>query len=76
MAQHEIDLIRREQIARGAGGLLGVDEPGGDDLAAELAHAFLHPRLIALDPLAQALELGPVGREADSEHTDAGGGGH
>ena len=60
MAEHEVDLRGGEAVARRARGLLGVHQPGGDDVAAELRHALLDAALVALDALLEPLELGPV----------------
>ena len=70
VAEHEVDLGGGEAVARLARGLRGVHEPGGHDLAAELADALLDAPLVALDALLQARELGPVGVEADAEDAD------
>ena len=72
MAEDEVDLRGREAVARVAGGLGRVHEPRGDDLAAQLRDALLDAALVALDALLEALELRPVGVQADPEHPDPG----
>ena len=72
VAEHEVDLRGREAVARLAARSARVDEPGGDDVPAERADALLDAALVALDPLAEARELRPVGVQADPEHPDAG----
>ena len=52
MAEHEVDLRRGEAVARLARGLGRVDQPAGDDVAAELGDALLDAALVALDALA------------------------
>ena len=58
MAEHEVDLRAREAVARLARALGRVHQPGGDDLAAELADALLDAPLVALDALAQPANCG------------------
>ena len=60
MAEHEVDLRGGEAVARLAARLLAVDEPGRDDLAAELGDALLDAPLVALDALLEPVELRPV----------------
>ena len=48
-----------------------VDEAGRDDVGAERGEALLDLALIAEQPLVQAVELRPVGGQADAEEADA-----
>ena len=66
----QLDAARRERLARLARGLRRVDEPGRDDVGAELGELRLEPALVALEPLAQPVELRPVRRQADPEDAD------
>ena len=59
-----------KQVAGLARALGGVDEARRDDLGAELCEARLDIALVAQEALVQALELRPVGRQADAEEPD------
>src|SRR5262249_12704311 len=70
--KHQLDALAREKLACLARALRRVDEPRRDDLGTEPAQLLFDPPLVALEPLAQTLELRPVGVEADPEEADAG----
>jgi hypothetical protein len=70
VAQDEVDLAAREAVARLARALRRVDEPGRHDVGPEPGDAVLDAPLVALDALAQALELRPVRLEPDAEDPD------
>ena len=67
----DVDAAGRQQVAGLARALRGVDEAGGDDLGAELGEARLDVALVAEQALVQALELRPVGGQADADQPDA-----
>ena len=60
----------RERLPRLGALLCRVDETGRDDVGAHRLEAGLDAALIALEPLAQPLELRPVGSEPDAEDGD------
>ena len=66
----EVDAARGKQVAGLARALGRVDEACRDDLGAELCEARLDIALVAQEALMQALELRPVGRQADTEEPD------
>ena len=68
--EHEIDARAGEQLAGDPRTLGRVDEPGRDDLDAQAGKTLLDASLICLEPLAQSLELRPVGSETDPEDAD------
>ena len=67
----DVDAAGGEQVARLARALGGVDETGRDDIGAELGEPPLDVALVAEQPLVQALELRPVGGQADAQEPDA-----
>ena len=70
--EEELRSAGGERLAGGAGRLGSVDETRRDDLRAHRLEPLLDPALVALEPLAQAVELGPVRREPDAEDRDPG----
>ena len=68
----EVDACRGERRAGLSRCLRRIDQPGRDDLGAHRLEARLDPLLVALEPLAQPLELRPVRGETDAEDADAG----
>ncbi len=73
--EEELGPRRAERVACRPGRLRRVHEPGRDDLRPHLLEAPLDPALVALEPLAQAVELRPVRGEPDAEHRDPRGSG-
>ena len=67
----EVDARRGERRAGLSRGLRRIHQPGRDDLCAHRLETRFDPTLIALEPLAQALELRPVRGEPDAEDADA-----
>ena len=66
----QLDPARGEPLPGLARGLRGIDEAGRDDLGPEVGELRLEPEPVALEPLAQPLELRPVRGEADPEDAD------